>query len=623
MKKLRNHSLSYETYFNKVYGGWIGKCIGGAIGARVEGIKKLHDFDESNVFPEEWPPNDDLDLQVLWLYVLKNKGIYIRSKDLADAWHKYSWYYFNEYGRFLKNYDKGIYPPTSGWFDNNFFRESMGSPIRSEIWGFINPGNPDLAADYAGKDAVLDHWKNSVWAEQFFAAIESSVFFIHDIEELIKIGLKYVPVDSKLHKVITLVQKLRSKKVEWREARKEVLRYFGHPDFTSVFQNIGFILISLLWGEYDFANTMLIAINSGYDTDCTCATSGAILGAILGADKIPKKWKEPISDKFVMGFKIPWKKYSIKYLAEETCKIGVLLSKTLNKKVRIFGFPKNIFDTNLIVGNPRRVEIDINYVGLPVITYNKSSKVKITIRNNRDTDLKGKLLIKLPEKFECLKKMYRININPNESKEVFFTIKFKGDILHDKNIFTVVLEEQGNKILEEKFGLSGSRIWRLKGPYWTSKDWITDIADISYEYIDEKNFVTGEYEKAFRSSIVISSEESLLPLENILPLYGEYCVYLYTKIFSPENMNVDLVMGASGDTKIWFNEEFKGLYRGSYIWNPVMYHIPISLKTGINNLVIKYVKKCNKPFLSIDFHRPNKEKIPGYSIWLTDLGSIL
>ena len=33
--------MTDAVYYDKVYGGWLGKCLGGAAGAPVEGIKKL------------------------------------------------------------------------------------------------------------------------------------------------------------------------------------------------------------------------------------------------------------------------------------------------------------------------------------------------------------------------------------------------------------------------------------------------------------------------------------------------------------------------------------------------------------------------------------------------------
>lgn len=73
-------------------------------------------------------PNDDLDIQLLWLDVLENKGTVISSCDLADAWLEKCWYPFSEYGYFLKNYERGIKPPYSEIVNNSFFSEGMGCP---------------------------------------------------------------------------------------------------------------------------------------------------------------------------------------------------------------------------------------------------------------------------------------------------------------------------------------------------------------------------------------------------------------------------------------------------------------------------------------------------------------
>ena len=106
--------LSYERYLDQILGGWIGKSMGGAIGARFEGYKGWIEISPSEMFPEEMPPNDDLDLQIVWLKVLEERGAALTSDDLAAAWLEGCWYPFNEYGIFRRNWRLGIHPPASG-----------------------------------------------------------------------------------------------------------------------------------------------------------------------------------------------------------------------------------------------------------------------------------------------------------------------------------------------------------------------------------------------------------------------------------------------------------------------------------------------------------------------------
>ena len=74
----------------------------------VEGVKKLIEVNDFAEIMNPDLPNDDLDLQLLWLYVLEKKGTLINSCDLADAWIERCWYPFSEYGYFMKNFERGI-----------------------------------------------------------------------------------------------------------------------------------------------------------------------------------------------------------------------------------------------------------------------------------------------------------------------------------------------------------------------------------------------------------------------------------------------------------------------------------------------------------------------------------
>ena len=179
--------MTYDQYFDKVYGGWFGKCLGGAGGARCEGIKQKLDVTMRQVLDKDIP-NDDLNIQLLWLTVLEEKGPAVTADDLAEAWLAHCWYPFGDYGYFMRNARRGIRPPYSGGFNNAYFKEGMGCPIRSEIWAFVHPGDPDAAVAMALQDGSLDHEGNSCWGEAFLAYIESEAFFEQDIRLLLRRG---------------------------------------------------------------------------------------------------------------------------------------------------------------------------------------------------------------------------------------------------------------------------------------------------------------------------------------------------------------------------------------------------------------------------------------------------
>lgn len=293
--------IDEKTYFDKVYGCWIGKSIGGSIGTPLEGKKEFIDLPYE--YPEEILANDDLDLQLVWLDILKRKGIKINSQDLAEGWKNNITYPFDEYGVAKANLKLGLKPPITGIY-NNWFKNCMGAPIRSEIWACISPGKPEIAGYYAFQDACVDHWNEGVYGEIFLAVLESVVFVENNIEKAINEGIEFLPRSSKVRQVVKFTYSLHKEGKNLKEIREKIIEKFGHHNFTDCVQNIGFIILGLLKGEGDFLKTIISAVSCGYDTDCTGATSGAIAGILLGKEEIERQAKTKIDERIVAGWGI-------------------------------------------------------------------------------------------------------------------------------------------------------------------------------------------------------------------------------------------------------------------------------------------------------------------------------
>ena len=162
----------------------------------------------------------------------------------------------------------------------------------------------------------------------------------------------------------------------------------------------------MLYGK-DYGDKLCKAVNCGYDTDCTGATLGALLGILDGTVGIPRKWRSPICESIILHrftgrFNAP---KTISELTERTFQIA---KRVLQEKsdVTMFGekkmIPANVLsllfrnekalatlnqDTQAGVSMEGDIEITMHYWGEPVIRPNIEKMLGISVRrNNIETD---------------------------------------------------------------------------------------------------------------------------------------------------------------------------------------------------------------------------------------------
>jgi len=441
MEKIR---LNKEEYRDKVLGCWLGKNIGGTLGAPFEGQKYTHDltyFDwkasrkwlrsasafwkrEFNVTfpidPEKWQPgeplpNDDLDFQLVWVKMLEDRGINPTFKDFCDYWMKYlSKHWYAEYSFCTYNLKRGLKPPISGAFQN-YFVDEMGSPIRSEVWACVCPGDPELAASLAWMDSSMDHaGGEGMWGEMFWAAVESAAFVINDPFTLIDVGLSMIPISSHIARSIREAVRCYKDGLEWGEARERIATIFGHHNACNAVPNHGFTIIGWLYGK-DFGDKLCKAVNCGYDTDCTGATLGSLLGILYGASRIPEEWKKPVGEKITpvpmtVTEGLP---LTIKDLMERTQKLAMKMISERSEKVEFTeeetSLPENFLsllfrnekvqdllttDVHSSIENVDGFTIVFHYGGEPVLRPGVEKRFEVSIRKNqreikRDIEIEG------------------------------------------------------------------------------------------------------------------------------------------------------------------------------------------------------------------------------------------
>ncbi|WNJ17709.1 ADP-ribosylglycohydrolase family protein [Pontibacter sp. G13] len=335
---LMHPSLTFAEYRDKILGGWIGKCAGGILGAPIEGFKRFNQIPISDELFANTFPNDDLDLQILWLDMIRQKGPWVRQGDFAHHWKHHVDFPWNEYGIATFNLHSGLDVPDSGRLHNRYWGESMGSPIRSEIWGMVCPGLPAHAARYAQMDSEVDHAGFSVDAERFLAASAAIAFVESDLRIILNQALAHIPAGKTCHRMIRQVM------ADFDQYGPEITRgkiksQWGDADFTSAPMNVAFTILALLQFGDSF-ESIVQSLHFGHDSDCIVATAAALIGIIHGYEAIPEIWKQRVGNALVVspeivGIEVPG---TISELADGTADMGIAFLALL-EEIHLEGAP--------------------------------------------------------------------------------------------------------------------------------------------------------------------------------------------------------------------------------------------------------------------------------------------
>jgi ADP-ribosylglycohydrolase len=291
---------TYPSLESRVLGCWQGKSAGGTLGLPAEGKTERQSYSFYDPIPTVVPPNDDLELQLVWLDRMENHQGPLTIETIADAWRSHIHYMWDEYGRTRWNLRRGVPAALAGIFENPF-ASGMGSPIRSEIWAIVAAGNPDLAARFARLDSMIDHGMEGIAGEVFFAVLQALILGGATLPDALAEALQRVDPGTETRRALEFLFAQHDKGTECWTAREKLIAAHHNENFTHAPLNVALTLWALLYGAGDFEATILLGVNGGYDTDCTAATAGAVLGMLYGAARLPERWIAPLGDSVTIG----------------------------------------------------------------------------------------------------------------------------------------------------------------------------------------------------------------------------------------------------------------------------------------------------------------------------------
>ena len=243
-------------------------------------------------------PDDDINYTLLALMLLEDKGTDFDTADVARAWllllpagatwtaerAAYRTLLCNMADQFVNGDEPGF---DLAECSDNDFNEWIGAQIRADLYGWVCPGRPALAAELARRDASLSHRGEGVNGAAFIAALGAAIPATENLGDAVDAALEQIPGDSKAAAAVRLGRTLVGK----ADAVESMHRAYAGMSPVHTLNNLALVVWALCSANGDFGTAIGDAVAAGWDTDCNGATVGGLFG--LTGSPIPDTWTRP------------------------------------------------------------------------------------------------------------------------------------------------------------------------------------------------------------------------------------------------------------------------------------------------------------------------------------------
>ena len=243
-------------------------------------------------------PDDDINYTVLALMVLEEKGLAFDTADVARAWLRLvpagtTWTAERAaYRALLDNMADEFVNGAQPGFDlvacsANDYNDWIGAQIRADLYGWVCPGRPGLAAELARRDASLSHRGDGLYGAMFVAALGALIPATPDLGSALDAALTEIPKNCAAAAAVRFGRSLAG--VEDAVARLHA-EYEDLPPVHTL-NNLALVAWALCSADGGFSAAIGDAVAAGWDTDCNGATVGGLMG--LAGAEIPAHWTRP------------------------------------------------------------------------------------------------------------------------------------------------------------------------------------------------------------------------------------------------------------------------------------------------------------------------------------------
>ena len=358
--------------FDKFHGAWTGMIAGNNNGLffenqyqdfpvpdRIEGILSCVDrtkhtpwaFNVYDILLRYGGMTDD-DTLMEWIFVeeVLRLGHLPSTEELGKAWvNNLNYRNFGEGRHAIEQFEKGVPSPDHLQIDSGielteYFKDwGICALIYNEIIGLLTFRCPEMVRPLSLKYGSMTNRKEGCEGAVFGAALHNAAMRMGDICSVIEFALEQLDTDTFFASEMQRAYTVAKSASDWRIAREKFLHALPKHHITDAVPNAGLVLLALYYGNGDFAESLGLSIQLGYDTDCNACTVGGVLGAMTGEKNIPLRWKEYLNGIMVNMIWDKWDQYDgcqryekYAFLLPEKISIRELAERTLQAEEIIY-----------------------------------------------------------------------------------------------------------------------------------------------------------------------------------------------------------------------------------------------------------------------------------------------
>ncbi len=325
-----------SVVYDRIYGALLGFRAGCSMGAITEynwpqdRIQEIFGFQDEFLpfkhYSDNWTHSagsteDGGERHKLICTAIIEKQDRINYQDLKDVWLRDCEiddmnYMTQNYDRVLLSYAKWGVEPADMPITKFGTPEDLGEHIHLTARAFqalpcINAGDPENAIvdmNDMGKLYYEDPKDDAfAWGAVYNAAMALAMLPGATVESVIEGALEYASpeIEEEIRFALAITEKYDDpmNRIMWQELSDMYMdtdsRYYAFDRIekyqnSSIYENVSYSFALFKATNGDVKQSVLIAINRGYDTDCTAASAGALCGALSGTKDIPADWIETL-----------------------------------------------------------------------------------------------------------------------------------------------------------------------------------------------------------------------------------------------------------------------------------------------------------------------------------------